>query len=146
MAVDLLRRPCLGLILLRPSGVRYELKTGGIARHRRAVEGVFIPLSEPGGVQESELAEFFGPGRSYNGLDGEAADFIDGVLGARPDTAQVKVDRARLKDCEEALVYVLVLLEAPKENRRAAGKPPAEGLLRGLGPCLAVLTWKNSIR
>lgn len=96
----------------------YKTQTGGFACHNREIEGEFSPRSDE---IEDRLIEWF-TGPKYNGwccegIDEEDALFIESLLADK----NYKVDRSKLKDSEEAWVWML---------------------LRDVTPC--VLVWTNS--
>jgi hypothetical protein len=139
----------IGLIIAHPSGVLYGNQTGGHANFHMALEGVFVPLMDPGDAdtyraklsgefvdQQSALdAYFMGPkweGYCDAWIDDETADFVDKVLAGSTATRRLKVDRDRMADSHEAWIHVVV----PADD----GYQLYEGFPGGPG----VLTWQNS--
>lgn len=123
-----------GLIIPRATGVVYMNETGGRARRRSELEGVFVPVGE---VDRALQIYFEGPkhegGGALGGLDAEDALAIDAIFARW--SRDLVVDHDRLRDSYEAWVYV----QARWPVLRA-------GIVEGLGPApvSAVLTWTNS--
>jgi hypothetical protein len=129
----------IGLIIAHPSGVLYANQTGGYACHHPAMEGSFVPLMDPDIDQQKALEDYFtGPkwhGHCYNGIDDETADVVDGVLATSPLTRRLTVNRAMLKDSQEAWIHVHIAPDG-EEN----GYEEFYGFPSGRG----VITWENS--
>ena len=99
--IRLWRTEVLGLILLRPSGVRYSNQVGGTACFHFEEEGYYVPVAE----KAQALAQLFTSGACGEGLVASEADKIDEVL-VTLRLQFLKVDRSRLKNSCEAWVYV----------------------------------------
>ena len=123
----------LGLIIEYPSRVHYTNQTGGYACRHPVQEGAFIILDNTYHLGTRLEAHFTGEkwgGHCYDGIDVETADFVDDFLH-ETCSKLLKVDRSRLKECQEAWVYVIVeqdKTELPEWNIDGRG----------------VLTWNNS--
>ncbi|CAN5201816.1 hypothetical protein BH20GEM2_BH20GEM2_10240 [soil metagenome] len=79
----------VGVILFCPSGVRYSNQKGGYMCLHPEAEGVYVPLGEGNSKLALELNEHFETkwvGWCHDGIDQETAEFIDGLLGAQPET------------------------------------------------------------
>jgi hypothetical protein len=120
------------LVIAYPSGVLYVNQTGGYSCKHPRVEGVLI--LPPREIRLGELTTYFtGPphfGWCDHGIgimDADAIDaFIDGLYGG----CELKVDRAKLGESQEAWVWVTIT------------NPALVGF--GDAPLSAVLTWPNS--
>jgi Family of unknown function (DUF6210) len=138
----------IGLILLYPSGVRYENQAGGYMCLHPSEEGVYAPLYVHRIDQEAMLEDHFfrSPkwgGCCFDGIDHEDADVIDHILGLARETRHIKVDRSRLRDSCEAWIYVNVVTQADgNEQNYTSDIPPYPAA--GFGECNGVLTWRNS--
>ena len=67
----------------------------------------------------------------FGGFDAACADKIDQILQSNGYTKEISVDRARLRQSEEAWVYVKL-------------KPLDYANYIGFGECDGVLVWANS--
>ena len=123
----------VGLLIPWPSGVVYQGQVGGHYCLPFREEGIFVPM-ETEGLAEHLYDYFTGAkwgGWCGDGIDEEAADFVDQLLAQRlpHEEGFIKVDRSRLREATEAWIYVDVQKDAN---------------LAGLTPCKAILTWENS--
>ena len=138
--IELLGLNQAALIILFETGVLYENQTGGVYCNHRCAEGVLAPLTYPFFVTDSPtrlfqcsieaglMAMTWLQGQT---LDETRADEIDELLQSNGFTQAVIVDRTRLKDSEEAWVYVKV-------------KPRISVNYVGFGERDGVLVWRNS--
>lgn len=125
----------LGLIVAATSGQTYSNQCGGYACRHPELEGVYVAL---GPTPASFENHFVGEsskwkGHCYDGIDEETARFLDVELAsdALGRIGCVTVDHGRLRDSEEAWVWVKIA-----ENHHP--------LLRGHGGRNGVLVWENS--
>lgn len=129
----------MGLIILHNSGVIYSNQTGGFACHYPEVEGVFALLTGNYSEQQKQLSKHFTSkkwrGNCGDGIDEEAADFIDSILEEYPCSEILRVDRCKLADLHEAWVFVDILT-----GRGDVAMQPVYGFAGEKG----VLTWSNS--
>jgi hypothetical protein len=150
------------MIILAPGGPWCGSNAGGAACHTPAAQGFPVALVEiprpkdwnwsdvhnwhwVGGQQEKQLLEYFigpkwGPGGCYGGIDDETADAIEKIMRQSELTASLRVDRTKLKESEEAWVY-MKLESYPQHIKQqldefCADLPPL--------PASAILTWRNS--
>jgi len=103
------------------------------------MEGVFVPLMDPDIDQQAALKTYFtGPkwrGHCYNGIDEETADVVDGILATSSLTRQLRVNRAKLAESDEAWIHVMISpAEGREEYRLFDGFPSGRG----------IITWENS--
>jgi hypothetical protein len=147
--ISLIDHVGLGLILEFPSGVIYSNQTGGTSCLHPELEGVFIPLRNDC-VQESReflspehvLFAYFGGPKwrgtgATKGIDSEDADFIDQLLAKYRLAHCITTDRSRLRDSQEAWVWVQVTSDEDV---------PELGAFVGFAPYprSGVLTWQNT--
>jgi hypothetical protein len=130
----------MGLIIFWGSGVVYHNQTCGHACMQRYAEGVLVLPTDPVLVSEIPHERYecpiepllkamaWGP---VVGITDKRATEIDVLLKSHPMTAGILVDRNRLRESEEAWVYVTV---EPAELAVYQGFDSAEG----------VLVWQNS--
>lgn len=125
------------LIFVDQKGKRFSNQVGGYCCNHPEVIGhayLILGTDEKGGLEDALTNHFTrDPYRGYcgagwewvNGCEGitvVTADFIDSILMNIPLSQRMRVDRTRLKECQEAWIYLL------SEN----------------GCQSAVLTWNNS--
>ncbi|HEX7891305.1 MAG TPA: DUF6210 family protein [Ramlibacter sp.] len=123
-----------GLIIPAATGVTYDTQVCGTLCRQTSMEGVLVPLDWGLPPDSKELSLDVRLERLLGeimGLNDELADSIDAILGQRPESSFVTVDRAKLNESCEAWIYV---------NVREA----QFGLMQGFGACKGVLTWPNS--
>ncbi len=130
-----------GVIILRDSGVIYQNQTRGNTCKQRCAEGVLALISNPILMTGIPMQLYQCPieaglkkidwDRSYSRVGITCADEIDALLQSNGSTKNISVDRTRLKESEEAWVYVKL-------------KPLGSSLYEGSGACDGVLVWSNS--
>ncbi len=100
------------LIILRKSGIVYWNQTCNTACAQRGEEGVLLPLVSPSlnsskdiycPLEDSLSALDWGP---IQGINEERANEIDVILQQFYETKSLNVDRTKLKESEEAWIYV----------------------------------------
>jgi hypothetical protein len=122
----------LGVIILRSTGVRYEVAAGGHAHICVSAEGAFVPLH--GSIDV--LSDFFrGPNWKCwccDGIDDLTADFLDNLFRTSFDGELnfLTVDRARMKESQHSWIYANVGEET-------------EIISKSLSRCRGILTWDN---
>lgn len=122
-----------------PSGVIYRNQVGGLATYQEELEGVLSPLDLSDDI-EGQLEAFPYP-QGRRGITVAIADAIDALLASRPGANFLKVDRARLSECWEAWVHVLI--DTPERDEQSLSGPYF-GPVYGFGTTTGVLTWPNS--
>ena len=124
------------MIIPCSSGVVYQNQTGGYACLQDSIEGVFVPLFDTSSERYEALHDFFVGEKwrecCHSGIDGETADFIDGVLAKSPGAPGIKVDWNRLSDSHEAWIHVTL------------AAPATTLVMEGFDSTEAILTWPNS--
>jgi len=136
------------LIVEDSNGVTYRNQTGGVTCGQSELEGVLCPLDID--RDDTERIEKLTCDASSGHITGEIADIIDTILASKSSTSFLKVDRARLKDSEEAWIYVLVdsppgdASSSSPVTTAAQAPDPYLGPLRGFSVTRGVLTWQNS--
>ena len=127
----------IGLIIEFPSGVRYTNQTGGYATHHPELEGIFVPLTHPQFSPQEKLEQFFTgdkwKGHCYKGIDEETADFMDAIFADSFRTQALKVNRAKLAECEEAWIHAIVSPDGQQSE-----------MWSGFTNALGIVTWENS--
>lgn len=125
----------LGLIVEAPGGQIYSNQAGGYACHHPELEGAYVALGPTPECFENHFAGETSKwkGHCYDGIDEETARFLDAALAsdALGRIGCVTIDRARLRESEEAWVWVRIA-----EN--------SHPLLRAYGGRKGVLVWENS--
>jgi hypothetical protein len=125
------------LLVEHTNGPRYQNQCGGVTCMQEELESFLCPLDvSPEGNERIENAAYTSGGPP--GISVQVADLIDAVLGEKPSTAFVTVDRTRLSESQEAWVFVLV--DSPAEGEPQNPQIP----LYGFGRTRGVLTWMNS--
>lgn len=130
------------VIILRATGIIYQNQTGGHTCAERCAEGALVLLTDPFLITETPNELYQCPieaglkqidwNRCYfGGFDETCADKIDLLLQSNGFTKQVLVDRTRLKESEEAWIYVTL-------------KPSDYANYLGFGDCNGILVWANS--
>ena len=130
-----------GVIILRETGVVYQNQTCGHSCAQRCAEGILVPLTAACLITETPTELYQCPieaglkqidwYRCYSRLDTTCADEIDELLQSTGFTKGISVDRTRLRESEEAWVYVKL-------------KPMEYANYEGFGECDGVLVWANS--
>jgi Family of unknown function (DUF6210) len=135
------------LIIACPDGVRYQNQVGGVVCWRAEMEGVLAPLYLAPEDADRIMTCPYPAG--IMGITSEIADTIDTILGPKPATSFLKVDRTRLDESWEAWVHVLI--NVPPEAASGAWTSTSTstfdkytGPIYGFSPARGVLTWPNS--
>ncbi|WP_390657021.1 DUF6210 family protein [Crateriforma spongiae] len=131
-----------GLIVPRPTGVRYCNQVGGHDCHQVSIEGFFVPIANAAGAPpkhefcspENFLFKHFAEHSAMDGLTERDADVIELAFRDVPLWNTLQVDRSRLVDCFEAWVHVTISYDSDSCGI-------IEGLNRNFG---AILTWTNT--
>ena len=150
--------PCI--IIPDSTGIKYFNQTGGYACHDLEVEGFIIPLNTKYFVRTNDGEEsncgnpywnqfdlqehfdqLFAPseektkynGHGYHGIDLEDVEYIEKFF-KNTDFLQIRIDRKRLEECEEARIFVSIKLTQYDDEGKETEPFCAEG----------ILTWKNS--
>jgi hypothetical protein len=130
----------LGLIIFWVSGVIYHNQTCGHACMQRYAEGVLVLPTDPVLVSEKPHERYECPiepllkamaWESVSGITDRRATEVDALLKSQPMTTGILVDRTRLRESEEAWVYVTI---EPRDN----------AVYQGFGSAEGVLVWQNS--
>ena len=140
-----------GVIFLVPSGVVYEHQSGGYACLHPSAEGVFAPL--PAGnilnvaSWSEEVSAYFTGEKWYGGcvdkIDGETADFLDGMLARLGGCRAIRVNREQFCESWEAWISVTIGACTAPERKTLEHKIYCWG--DGFPDiCEAMLIWPNS--
>ena len=149
--------PCI--IVPHKTGIFYNNQVGGYSVHDLEIEGYLIPLEPYFYVKKKEgkksnnaenpywdkvnLQEYFDKlfaplkeitkyqGHGYHGIDLKDVKYLEKAL--KNEFLGIQIDRMKLKECEEAKIFVKIQLEQYEDNKKI--KPI---LTKG------VLTWGNS--
>jgi len=117
----------LAIILEQPTGVWYYNQTGGISCNQSYQEGILAILGNDIGDLDTAIAQYT---LNMFDLDEKDADHIDSLF--EHSTQYLKVNREKLKESNEAWIYVTV-----DGNHNLS---PFSGFDCKYG----VLTWNNS--
>ncbi len=163
--VELYESLGLGLIFHCESGVIFTSQVGGYSCWQLAEEGIYIPLDDEVQKLDKKLHDHFTgskwKGWCCHGIDEETADFIDDLLQSSILTKMLTVDRTRLDQSMEAMIYVKVddqpatkptRQEGNYADQRAAIEAKYKHLaldpflypFYGFGIGMGTLTWCNS--
>ena len=145
--------PCI--VVPVKTGIIYVNQVGGYACHNLEVEGYIIPLNPNYCVRikkgeksnwdnpywsrynlQEHFDKLFAPkkgskynGHCYNGIDIDDVKYLEKAF-SKTDFMEIKIDRTRLKECEEAKIYVSVKLKQYNNKKPLC----ADG----------ILSWENS--
>lgn len=150
--------PCI--IIPHKTGIVYFNQVGGYAVHNLEIEGYIIPL-EPDyyvKIKEGEKSncdnpywnkfnlqehfdKLFAPlkestkynGHGYKGIDLDDVAYLEKALW-KTDFLEIKIDRKKLQDCEEAKIYVSIKLSQYSDDSKEIEPLCLDG----------ILTWENS--
>lgn len=135
----------LYLIVLGPTGVFYSNQAGGVSCDQPAEEGILVPLGHSAPDVWSKIQQRIGGAYGNVGassLTATDAEAIDGILSSSPYTSMLSVDRARLRDSQEAWVYVDIAAHADRYDPNDVTK--RDQAFFGFERSKGVLTWQNS--
>jgi hypothetical protein len=149
--------PCV--IISKNNGVIYFNQTGGYACHDLEVEGFIIPLNYFFYIKAKDgeksnydnpywnkysfqeyFDELFAPlregtkynGHGYQGIDLEDVEYLEKAFN--DDFLEIKIDRDRLRECEEARIFVKIKMKQYDQYYGEVEPFCADG----------ILTWENS--
>lgn len=133
------------LIIRSPTGVWYSNQAGGTACLQPRAEGYLVPgpdheVQAP--IMDELLAHFTRPpydgvGCGPSGITPATADELDALFRGVTGWPPLRVDRARLTECDEAWIHVFGTAFTDAEPGRHEG-------LGAHGPFEGVVTWPNS--
>jgi len=125
LLIEIVEPPCPLLIIHWPTGVEFEVQSGGLGCYQMRTEGFSLPLNKGDELMERLMA--LHPGCARSMTSGEA-DSIDEILVSFG--IPLRVNRTRLRDCYEAWVHVDVV-------------ETTGWYLAGLTGKTGILTWQN---
>lgn len=135
--IDVCMNNGVGIIISYKSGVFFTNQTGGLACHHPIYEGIYTPLDLDNPISffnDIHLADIFD---AYTTKDFiitlDDADKLDIIFSKHPNMKRFIVDRSKLKESEEAWIYVIM----KHDNYQYAD-------IQGFKECKAVIIYENS--